>query len=169
MALFSQAEAEKSDERKIKLTAEAKRALALEKMILSFTLVMCLPDDVEQISDNLGQIEELLECFKKLHLGEIPGRKQPLKSTVTEERSEALKVLFDLMISLLAKANSFLREIANYVFKQFCGELDEESLDQILKIISTPNDKVAEMFEVGSDADDGDDEEMEAEISEGSI
>lgn len=75
LALFSQAEAEKSDERKIKLTAEAKRALALEKMILSFTLVMCLPDDVEQISDNLGQIEELLECFKKLHLGEIPGRK----------------------------------------------------------------------------------------------
>jgi hypothetical protein len=37
LALFSQAEAEKSDERKIKLTAEAKRALALEKMILSFT------------------------------------------------------------------------------------------------------------------------------------
>lgn len=46
-ALFSQAEAEKDDERKIKLAAEAKRALALEKMILSFTLAMCLPDDVD--------------------------------------------------------------------------------------------------------------------------
>ena len=110
-----------------------------------------------------------MECFKKLHLGELPGRKQPLKNTVAEERSEALRVLFDLMISLLAKANSFLREIANYVFKQFCGELDGESLDQILKIISTPNEKVAEMFEEGSEAEDGDAEEMEEELSDGSI
>jgi hypothetical protein len=60
---------------------------------------------------------------------------------------------------LLAKANSFLRDMANYVFKQFCSELDESSLDQLLKIISTPNDKVAEMFEERSDSDDYGNEE----------
>lgn len=151
VALFEQAESEKSDERKIKLTVEAKRALALEKMILCFALVMCLPEDVQQMSDTLTQLEELMECFRHLHLGDVPGRKQPMKSEAAEERKEALRVLFDFLISLLAKANSFLREIANYVFKQFCSELDEESLDQLLKVISTPNEKVAEMFEEGSD------------------
>jgi len=150
---------EKNEERKLKLMVEAKRALALEKMILSFALAMCLPDELEQMSETLSQVEELMECFSKLHLGEIPGRKQPINNKQGEERQEALKVLFDLLISLLAKANSFLREIANYVFKQFCSELDEGSLEQLLKVIATPNEKVAEMFEEGSDSEGGEDEE----------
>jgi hypothetical protein len=29
-------------------------------MILSFALVMCLPDDIEQITETLNQIEELM-------------------------------------------------------------------------------------------------------------
>ena len=73
---------------------------------------------------------------------------------------------FDLMISLLARSHSFLRETANYVFKSFCSDLDEDSLDQLIKIISTPNEKAAEMFEQGSDDEDygeesGDDKEVD--------
>lgn len=139
-------------------------------MILSFALVMCLPDDMEQISETLNQIEELMQCFNNLHLGEIENKKQQLKSKHDEERNEALRVLFDLMISLLAKSHSFLRETANYVFKQFCSELDEESLDQLIKIISTPNEKAAEMFEDKEDdygEEDSDmEEENEASVSE---
>jgi len=40
------------------------------------------------------------------------------------DRSTALSVLFDLLIAQLTKSQSFLREMANYVFKQFCEELD---------------------------------------------
>jgi len=130
---------------------------------------MCLPDDMDQMSETLSHVEELIECFNKLHLGEtISIKKQQLNSKIIEERGEALRVLFDLLTSLLAKANSFLREMANYVFKQFCSELDESSLDQLLKIIATPNEKVAEMFEEGSDSAGEDEYGPEQEESEDS-
>jgi hypothetical protein len=115
------------------------------------------------MSETLQQLEELMECFGKMHFGENISRKQTPNNKHVEERAEALKVLFDLLISLLAKANSFLREIANYVFKQFCSELDEGSLDQLLKVVSTPNEKVAEMFEQGSDSSEGEGEEYDDE------
>jgi hypothetical protein len=143
-------------------------------MILSFALVMCLPDDIEQITETLNQIEELMQCFKNLHLGEAANKKQ-MKSKGDEERGEALHILFDLMISLLARSHSFLRETANYVFKSFCSDLDEDSLDQLIKIISTPNEKASEMFEQGSDDEDygeesGDDKEVDiSEDSDDSI
>ena len=74
--LYAQLQGEKNEERKIKLEIEAKRALAFEKMILSFALVLCLPDEIEQITDTLNQIEELMQCFKNLHLGEVASKKQ---------------------------------------------------------------------------------------------
>ena len=52
------------------------------------------------------------------------------------------------------------------MFKQFCSELDEESLDQLLKVISTPNEKVAEMFEEGSEDEYGSEGEVEDDASE---
>jgi len=49
--------------------------------------------------------------------------------------------------------------MANYVFKQFCSELDEQSLAHLIKIVSTPNDRVTEMVEAGSDEDNEDEDE----------
>lgn len=52
-------ETEKSEDRKMKLQVEAKRALALEKLFLSLCLIMCIPNDLEQISEQLEEIVEL--------------------------------------------------------------------------------------------------------------
>jgi len=52
----------------------------------------------------------------------------------------AFKILFDLLLSLLTKQQSFLREMVNYVFKSFCTELDQDTLGQMIKIVSTPNE-----------------------------
>ena len=68
LELFAQKEAEKGDDRKIKYELEAKRALALEKLFLSLSLIMCIPNDLEQISEQLEEIVELKTCFKNLHL-----------------------------------------------------------------------------------------------------
>lgn len=57
--LFSLKETEKSEDRKMKLQVEAKRALALEKLFLSLCLIMCIPNDLEQISEQLEEIVEL--------------------------------------------------------------------------------------------------------------
>lgn len=68
-------ETEKSEDRKMKLQVEAKRALALEKLFLSLCLIMCIPNDLEQISEQLEEIVELKQCFKNLGLGANVGKK----------------------------------------------------------------------------------------------
>lgn len=64
------------------------------------------------------------------------------------------------------KPQSFLRDMANYVFKQFCGELDEQSLGNLIQIVSTPNERASSM--VGGEDDDEDDEDEEAQDAYGS-
>jgi len=61
--------------------------------------------------------------------------------------------------------------MSNYVFKQFCADLDSESLGNLLDIVATPNERAADMVE-GNDSDmdeeSGDVDENESEISEDS-
>ena len=61
--------------------------------------------------------------------------------------------------------------MSNYVFKQFCTELDSESLGNLLDIVATPNERAADMVEGDDsdmDVDCGDIDENESEISEDS-
>ena len=85
----------------------------------------------------------------------------------SEQRKKALAVLFDILIAQLTKSQSFLREMANYVFKQFCGELDQASLDHLLEIVAKPLANDQNMLEADSsedeDENDSDDEEVEDE------
>lgn len=79
----------------------------------------------------------------------------------------------DLLTSMLAQPQSFLRESANNCFKHFCTTcLDNDSLSRLLGIVSTPNQE-ADAFMNGEDAgkeddDEEGDEEDGEEISEGS-
>jgi len=78
----------------------------------------------------------------------------------------------DLLTSMLAQPQSFLRESANNCFKHFCTTcLDNDSLARLLGIVSTPNQE-ADAFMNGEDAEKDDDEEGDEEegeeISEGS-
>lgn len=68
-----------------------------------------------------------MECFSQLKLGQVDLNKKKAKKETSgdSQRTKALAVLFDLLIAQLTKSQSFLREMANYVFKQFCGELDD--------------------------------------------
>ena len=78
----------------------------------------------------------------------------------------------DLLTSMLAKPQSFLRESANNCFKHFCTTcLDNDSISRLLGIVSTPNQE-ADAYMNGEDAaekeeDYGDEEEGE-EISDAS-
>ena len=49
--LYDEASSNKLTELKLKLETEAKRALALEKLILSLSLIMAIPDDLEMVSE----------------------------------------------------------------------------------------------------------------------
>ena len=103
-----------------------------------------------------------------LKLGQNLGPKQAgkLKSAGDSERQKAFAVLFDVLTAQLMKPQNFLREMANYVFKQFCKELDAASLEHLIDIVATPNERDGEIVEEDSNDDEDDDEDGEEEIDE---
>ena len=78
----------------------------------------------------------------------------------------------DFLISLLTKPQSFLRDIANFTFKQFCTEVSSKALANLIDIVQTPNvDANKMLFAEGDDNDEegvasGDDEEGGSESEE---
>jgi len=91
----------KSTENKLKVDVATKRILAIEKLVLSMSLVMTIPgDDLEMMSQLMEEMEELKECFENMHLEAATGKKA---AKYAEERTAAFKVLFDLLLSLLTK------------------------------------------------------------------
>lgn len=127
--LFAKVATESILQTKIMLETQAKQTLALEKLLLSLTLTLCVPGvDVRDLTETLEQIEDLMECFTQLkisghqdaagHSSKNPRKKAKTETTASsEQRKKALDVLFDLLIAQLTKSQSFLREMANYVFK----------------------------------------------------
>lgn len=72
---------------------------------------------------------------------------------------EGLNVLFDFLISLLARQNSTLRDVTNIFFKAFSGQLSTMSLKNMLRIVTTPNVDANQMLGGGDEAQEGEDEE----------
>jgi hypothetical protein len=56
--------------------------------------------------------------------------------------------------------------MANYVFKQFCSDLDSQSLNNLIEIVSTPNDRATDMVNGDDESDDGSQDGEEAYGSE---
>ena len=79
--VFNDLKVEKTTERKLVLEVEAKRALAIEKLLLSMVIMIALPDDLEEIAELLESVVDLQECFKNLKLGESVKQK---KAKLTE-------------------------------------------------------------------------------------
>jgi hypothetical protein len=64
-----------------------------------------------------------------------------------KEQDEAKGVLIDLLTSMLAKPQSFLREVANTCFKFFCVDcINESNLMSLLNIVSTANAEAGDIM-----------------------
>lgn len=75
------------------------------------------------------------------------------------EKQEALNVLFDFLIALLTKPQSFLRDVANFTFKQFCSEISPKALVNMIEIVHTPNVDANKMLFDEEDMDESSEEE----------
>jgi len=53
--------------------------------------------------------------------------------------------------------------MANYVFKQFCSELDANSLEHLLEMVTKPMGD-GDMLEADSESDDESDSDKDAEL-----
>ena len=86
--LFNDAKSEGALQARLERETQAKQALALEKLLLSLTLTMCVPGaDVRDLTDTLEQIEDLMECFRQLDLDKI----QPAASSKKKPKKEIAK------------------------------------------------------------------------------
>lgn len=98
--------------------------------------------------ETLEDIEELKECFKNLNLFDESSlkngkmKKAKIEDSNDKNKKEAYNVLVDFLIGLLDKPHSFMRDLANYCFKNFCLDaLDGEGIERLLRIISTKNEE----------------------------
>jgi hypothetical protein len=151
-----------------------KRLLAFELLLHNLALLLMIPEMFEEVQDN---IEELQICYANLGLQvEDNSQKKHKKKPATpnasgineEERMKALSVLTDFLVGLLAKPQSFLRDVANFTFKQFCTEVPTETLNNLLKIVLTPNVEAGIMLygendedKEGDNAEEDDDDESD--------
>jgi len=80
VTLFSKVSQESVLERRLKIEIEAKRTLALEKLILSLSLTMCVPGiDLRDVTDTHEQIDDLIKCYAELKLGQQDHSKKKAK------------------------------------------------------------------------------------------
>lgn len=143
---------EGTEEEQLKEKQRYKRLLSFELLFNNLALLLMVPEMFEEISEN---IEELQITYQKLGLEQedaVSGKRSKKKSTPSKagvdaaQKQEALGVLNDFLISLLAKPQSFLRDVANFTFKQFCTEVSPASLANLLKIVQTPNVEANQML-----------------------
>jgi len=70
---------EEATEMKLKLEVALSRLIAIEKLVLSLGLVMCIPaeklNDVDPVEELTEEVEELKNCFGEMHLEVFSGKK----------------------------------------------------------------------------------------------
>ena len=122
------------------LKSHLRKLITLENLFLNLSLISLTPEgtqDRKVVVETLEDIEELKECFVNLGLDKVPSLK---KAKTGADFDEAKSILIDFLTSMLAKPQSFLRDVANNCFKQFAPEfLDEEALGRLITIVATPN------------------------------
>jgi len=105
-----------------------RKLIAFETLFLNLCLLILTPQtggDQKTMIETLEDIEELKECFQNLGLDkqQTPSKKaRKVDEAELAAGREAQGVLIDFLTSMLAKPQSFLREVANLCFKHFCAE-----------------------------------------------
>lgn len=129
-------------------------------------------DEGLQNLDELKEVYESIQTFydeKLLKKQEKPRKKVKVSARegkdlapVEEEQEDInfVRVLSDLLVSLLTKSVHYMREITNLCFQAFVHEVDAFSLQTLVEVITRPTE---EYMNEMPDEDDEDEEEENAE------
>lgn len=121
-------DAAKDAELILKHKEQLRKLVAFETLFLNLCLLILIPQtggDQKTVIETLEDIEELKECFQNLGLDKLQAPSKKARKVDEAELAaakEAQGVLIDFLTSMLAKPQSFLREVANLCFKHFCAE-----------------------------------------------
>ena len=103
-------------------------------------------------------LQDLPRC-----INELIAKKQKKKKD--DDAPEAIDVLTDILLSLLAQPSALLRDVVEHTFKAVSGQVSKEGIQDMLRIVAGP--EVSEGAEGDDDDDnDADDVLMEADDSD---
>jgi len=92
-------------------------------------------------------LQDLPRCVSELI---APKKKAKKTKKGEEEEPEAIDVLVDIILSLLAQPSALLRDVVEHTFKAISGQVSKEGIQDMLRIIAGP--------EVGDDAEEAEGE-----------
>lgn len=120
-----------------------------------------------------GLLEDLLECWdrlnatKKAHKKKASGKSKKkadhhMEIEETSEEPEPMSVLVDILISLLTKPSSQLRDLVTRIFRLFASQMTSSSCQALVEVVTGKRDSTLFGPE-GEEEDDDDEEDIEEE------
>lgn len=86
----------------------------------------------------MSDVQDLKQCFtREFEAKPVKTPKKKAKAVVGEEEDaepEAIEVLTDVLLALLAKPSALLRVVCEHVFRIYCDQLTSAALDLILQV-----------------------------------
>lgn len=171
--ITSAAKTTKATEKAVKIVADLRAKIAkLDKAevhdsvergfeILFLNIVLhTLINETEGVS----VLAELTDCYEKTFAA-APKKtaKKSKKAAVEEEEEEQLDpidVIVDILVSFLTNESPVLKNLAEQVFEIFSHKLTKQSLEMLLNILASGEDKQdGELF--GDDDEDSEDDDVE--------
>lgn len=92
-------------------------------------------------------LQDLPRCVGELVNPTKKSKKSKKSKKDGEDEPEAIDVLTDILLSLLAQPSALLRDVVEHTFKAVSGQVSKEGIQDMLRIIAGP--------EVGEDAGEG--------------
>ena len=113
-------------------------------------------------SEGVSVLTELTDCYEKTFA--TAPKKSNKKSKKTEEEQEEqldpIDVIVDILVSFLTNESPVLKNLAEQVFEIFSHKLTKQSLEMLLNILASGDDKDDEDI-LGDDQDDSEDDDVE--------
>ena len=129
----------------IELSKDVKQTKQYFAFLLLFCHIGLLQFSLLDVADSTVSLMDLQKCFENAFMNK---KKE-------EDAPEFINVLVDILVSLLAKNSSFLRDISSIVFSAFMESLRKETLSILMDVVVDKQDE-----------DDSDDEEEEEDLDE---
>ncbi|KAL7313927.1 DNA-directed DNA polymerase [Mucor circinelloides] len=114
-------------------------------------------------AEGVSVLTELTDCYEKTFSAPKKTQKKKAKKTQEEDEEEQLDpidVIVDILISFLTNESPVLKNLAEQVFEIFSHKLTKQSLEMLLNILSSGENKQDdELF--GEDDEDSEDDDVE--------
>lgn len=113
--------------------------------------------------EGVSVLTELTDCYEKTFAATKKSTKKAKKTEDAEEQQlDPIDVIVDILVSFLTNESPVLKNLAEQVFEIFSHKLTKQSLEMLLNILASGEDKQDdELFGEDDDEDDSEDDDVE--------